>query len=78
MPRTRWNHNCLNCFYEPHWSDVTGIDSKFPRRTGQCKWEFDPFLRIPEAINYKKTVIIRYSDDSGICTRCPAWKRKTP
>ena len=40
-------HNCLNCLYEPDWSDMS--KGEFPRQTGHCKLD-KPIQDLPQEI----------------------------
>ena len=65
--------DCLDCKYEPDWSEWSG--GEYSICYGRCKWDKEiPVL--PKIYSLTKKSIIRYSDDSGVVTRCKAWKPK--
>lgn len=64
---------CLNCRYEPVWGDWIGHE--FRRRIGKCRWD-KPIPILPVTHRLDIASIVRYSDDSGVMTNCPAWKEK--
>jgi len=66
--------NCLNCKWEPNWSEPIGIE--YARQHGSCKYSM-PDIKLPECSSpiYKNSVE-RYSDDSGICSNCKVWESK--
>ena len=65
--------SCLNCKYEPDWSAKTG--GEYARQTGKCKYvvQLPP---LPAVYQISINWITRYSDDSGLPVRCPAWSSK--
>ena len=65
--------NCLNCEYEPTWSEWTGGESS--RCSGPCRWDGE-IPKLPATMIISVKHVIRYRDDSGIETRCKAWKGK--
>jgi len=66
-------NNCLNCKYEPDWSEQTGRE--YPRRHGKCKWNKD-IPALPAVYRISIESIERYSDDSGIPRWCKTWEPK--
>ena len=69
--------NCLTCKYEPDWGEWT--KGYHPRQSGLCKRkEFADELisKLPRSYQVTINGITRYSDDSGVMTRCPAWEGK--
>jgi hypothetical protein len=65
--------NCLTCKYEPDWSAPIGID--YPRQTGFCKWD-GVIPLIPAVYVMHREGISKYSDGSGVKTRCDTWEPK--
>lgn len=65
--------NCLTCKYEPDWGRPVGRE--FPRQSGKCKKQVElPVLPAVHEVHVKH--IIRYSDNSGLPAKCPAWEPK--
>lgn len=69
-------HTCLNCLYEPEWSDWIGVgDSK--RKTGKCKFRLVSIAdKIPACVDLTKNYITLHTDGSGIFIRCNTWRQK--
>jgi hypothetical protein len=68
------NESCLNCKYEPDWSEPT--KGSHPYRSGKCKWNEVVVPPLPRCTYLCRTSIMRFSDDSGVFTNCPAWEAK--
>ena len=69
--------NCLSCKYEPDWSEWT--TGEYSRQSGACKkteWANDLIKRLPATYQVTVKHVTRYSDDSGVMNRCPAWEPK--
>lgn len=68
--------NCLNCKYEPDWSDWgKWKELEYGRQIGKCKFRLVlPVL--PAVFHLVKTPIIRYHDNTGIENCCRAWEAK--
>lgn len=63
---------CLTCVYQPDWTDWTG--GEYPRQNGKCKFPM-PYIKLPYGCSIGNAPHIqRYSDDSGIPSRCPTYK----
>lgn len=66
---------CLNCKYEPTWSEPSK-HPKYPSRAGYCKFPM-PTQILPACCTASRmSIIMRYSDDSGVLTYCPCWGPK--
>ena len=57
---------CLNCKYEPEWSE---------RRNGKCQYPVKLPL-LPKTYRIFTEYITRYDDDSGVIKNCPTWQEK--
>ena len=66
--------NCLNCKYEPSWSDWSG--GEYSKCSGACKWDDDAIPALPAVIHITIKPVFRYSDDSGIERNCRTWASK--
>ena len=69
--------NCLTCKYEPDWSEWS--QGEYPRQSGACKrdkWAKELIAKLPETYQVTVKHITRFSDDSGVMNRCPAWESK--
>lgn len=64
---------CLNCRYEPDWSEPQGRE--YSRRMGDCKLTIEVTLPACYRAPMKQR-IERYSDDSGVHHRCKYWEPK--
>ena len=71
------HRNCLNCKYEPEWSEWKKIEGFFSRCTGFCKFANKlSEIILPACSHIHTDMIVRYDDDSGIKYNCPAWEPK--
>jgi hypothetical protein len=66
--------DCLDCKYEPDWSDPIGRE--YQRRSGKCKWD-KPLPSLPQCYLVEKQFIVRFDDDSGIMRNCAVWEART-
>ena len=66
---------CLNCKYEPQWSEPKG--GEYPRSSGKCRWfEAHGRPKLPGCVQVIENGILRYADDSGVMTNCKTWEPK--
>jgi len=65
--------NCLTCKHEPNWCEWT--KGEYSRCSGACQW-LDKLPDLPATYQVTIKHVIRYSDDSGIETRCKVWMAK--
>lgn len=65
---------CLSCIYEPKWTEPTG--KEYPRRSGECRFQIAAVV-LPACATLAIKPLVRYSDDSGLPTKCPAYIKKT-
>ena len=65
---------CLECKYEPDWSEPSG-HRDYSCRTGKCKFkmEWPPY---PWVYLIQTRPLIRYSDDSGLPTSCKTFEKR--
>lgn len=65
--------NCLNCKFEPEWSEPT--KTEYPRRHGRCQWD-GAIPVLPRTHQIVKQPIVVYGDNSGVVTHCKTWEAK--
>jgi hypothetical protein len=75
------SHSCLNCKFEPDWSEYS--KGEYGTSSGECKFfieEKEVLKLIPACvssyISLRKRKIRRYKDGSGIHYNCGTYKAK--
>lgn len=67
-------NTCLNCKYEPEWSNWAG--GEYMRCVGNCQCPVGIPKILPKTYRIHNDTITRYIDDSGVIENCPAWQGK--
>lgn len=63
------NKTCLNCKYEPSWSNLT--KGEFSYRHGSCNWD-KKIPPLPGVYLLSRKSVMRFKDDSGVEHNCKA------
>lgn len=71
--KTAIRRNCLNCKYEPDWSEG-GLLSD--RKLGACKWDKE-LPNLPSIMGLLVNRVVRFRDGTGMPEKCKAWEPKT-
>ena len=65
--------NCLTCKWEPEWNDWVGVE--FRRCYGKCRCPVNA-QTLPATYSLVIKSVERFSDDSGLPSRCYTWEEK--
>lgn len=70
-------HSCLDCKFEPDWSEFGSGD--YGTSHGECKYVIGE-VKLPACVtnyaSFKKRSVRRYKDNSGVHSCCKVWESK--